>query len=107
MKRYRIGDMKKGWFIGQFEPTVLKTSDFEIAVKKYKAGESEKRHHHKIAKEITVVVSGQVEMCNQTFSSGDIIVLDPGESTSFKAITDVVNVVVKVPSATSDKFLDD
>ena len=33
MKHDRLGDMTKGWFVGNFSPTVLCTSDCEVAVK--------------------------------------------------------------------------
>ena len=29
MKKFRFEEMKRGWFIGDFEPTALKTKDFE------------------------------------------------------------------------------
>ena len=35
------------------------------------------------------------------------IVLEPGESTAFEAITDASNVVVKLPGALNDKYVID
>ena len=49
-----------GWFVGDFEPSVIRTKDFEVAVKKYKAGDKEARHIHKVATELTVIISGKV-----------------------------------------------
>ena len=49
MKRAQLSDMLRGWFIGDFSPTVLSTKDVEVGVKLYKAGDSEERHFHKIA----------------------------------------------------------
>lgn len=105
MKKYHIKNMTKGWFVGDFNPTVLQTSACEVAIKEYAAGETETKHYHKIAKEITVVISGKVEMCGEIFSKGDIVALEPGEETAFRAITDAVNVIVKMPSVANDKFL--
>jgi hypothetical protein len=34
----------------------------------------------------------------------DIVKVNPGVSTDFKAITDVTTVVVKIPGAPNDKF---
>jgi anti-sigma factor ChrR (cupin superfamily) len=98
--------MSRGWFIGDFEPAVLRTQSVEVAVKSYVAGDHEARHHHKVATETTCIVSGTVRMGGQNLSAGDILVLDPLESTDFTALTDVVLVAVKVPGATSDKYLD-
>jgi quercetin dioxygenase-like cupin family protein len=105
MKIAQLDAMTKGWFVGDFDPSVIRTDSVEVAVKIYKAGDSEDWHFHKIATEVTVVVSGEVEMCGRRFKAGDIIVMEPGEGTAFKAITDAVNAVVKIPGAKNDKYL--
>jgi quercetin dioxygenase-like cupin family protein len=96
--------MFKGWFVGNFKPTALSTGDVEVAVKSYFAGETEDAHFHKIATEVTLVLSGRVEMCGQEWGPGSILVLKPGEITAFKALEDSINVVVKVPGALNDKY---
>ena len=106
-KDYDLEDMTLGWFIGDFEPHALKSSHFEVAVKRYTKGETEQKHHHKIATELTLIVEGTVIMCEQELSKGSIIRLEPGESTSFVALTDAITVVVKTPSVSFDKYLDE
>ena len=105
MKVAKLDQMIKGWFVGNFDPTLIQTEDVEVAVKKYTAGDYEDRHYHKIATELTVIVSGKVKMNNQEFSSGDIIVINPFEDTDFEAIEDTVTTVVKFPGASNDKYL--
>ena len=100
----KLEDMIGGWFVGDFNPSVLKTSDFEVSVKKYKKGDVEREHLHKLATEITVIVSGSVIMHERTFTQGDIIMLDKHEATSFQALTDAITVVVKTPSIVGDKY---
>ena len=51
--------MVKGWFIGNFEPTLFNTDLFEVAVKRYNKGDSEERHTHKIATEFTMILDGE------------------------------------------------
>ncbi|MCJ2033217.1 cupin domain-containing protein [Methylobacterium sp. J-068] len=104
MKRARLADMVGGWFIGNFEPSVLRTGDFEVGIKRYKAGDVDVAHYHRIATEITVVVSGEVEMLGEPCSAGDILTVEPGEVNQFRAITDAVLAVVKTPSVADDKF---
>lgn len=104
MKIYRLKDMIGGWFVGDFLPTCLKTSDCEVACKKYKRGDSEKRHFHKIATEITLIVKGRVKMNDKIFGEGDIVVMEAGDSTDFHALEDTTNVVVKIPSSIGDKY---
>lgn len=106
MKTSNINEMVKGWFIGNFEPSLLKTNDVEVAVKNYNKGDYESAHYHKIATEFTVIISGRVKMNNIEYKSGDIIVMEPNESTDFEALEDnTVNVVVKIPGANNDKYL--
>ena len=97
--------MLKGWFIGDFEPSLYKTNEFEVAVKNYKAGDKEDFHHHKIALEFTVIILGEVKMSGKAHKQGDILKINPGTSTDFEAITDVITLVVKVPGAKNDKYL--
>lgn len=105
MKVAKLDEMTKGWFVGNFDPTLYRTNDVEVAVKSYRAGVTEEMHYHKIATEITVIISGQVKMNGTVYGAGDIIVMEPGEATDFEALTDVVNTVVKIPGANKDKYL--
>lgn len=104
MRQARLEDMVKGWFVGAFAPTALATEACEVAVKRYRAGDAEAAHYHKVATEVTLVLDGEVRMCGRTFRAGDIVVLDPGEVTGFEALTDATNVVVKCPGARDDKY---
>lgn len=105
MKIYKEKDMIRGWFVGDFLPTVYRTESCEVSFRRYKAGDHEDFHHHKIATEITLIASGEVEMNGVKYREGDIIVIEPGEGTDFSALTDATNVVVKIPGAKNDKYL--
>ena len=105
MRKARLEEMVRGWFVGDFDPTLHRTQDVEIGVKSYHAGDFEERHHHKVATEITVIISGEVEMNGERHSAGDIIVIDRFETTDFRALTEATNVVVKLPGATNDKYM--
>ncbi len=104
MRTAKLHDMTKGWFIGNFEPTLYRTNNVEVAVKSYSAGTYERRHYHKIATEITVVTKGKICMNSKEYVAGDIIIMEPGEITDFLAMTDAENVVVKLPGANNDKY---
>lgn len=99
--------MVGGWFIGSFTPTALATDDVEVAVKRYAAGNTDPPHHHRIATEVTVVIAGRARMGDAQLAAGDIVVLHPGESSDFEAITDVTLVAIKHPGAPDDKYLDE
>lgn len=104
MKKFHIDNMTRGWFVGDFLPVAYPTKNCEVSLRKYKAGDYESKHLHKIATELTAIISGKVLMNGIEYGEGDIIVINPGEGTDFKAITDAVNVVVKVPSVMEDKY---
>ena len=105
MKTAKLEDMIKGWFIGNFEPTLLRTNDVEVAVKSYNKGDYEEKHYHKIATEITVIVSGKVKMNGIEYSKGDIVVMEPNEATDFECLENgTQNVVVKLPGANDDNY---
>ena len=105
MKKARLEDMIKGWFVGNFDPTLIRTNDVEVAVKEYAKGAYEERHHHKLSTEITVIVSGKVRMNGIEYVKGDIIVIAPFEATDFEVLEDTITTVVKYPGANNDKYL--
>lgn len=107
MKTGKISDMHKGWFIGNFEPSLCKTNDVEVALKHYVKGDREDAHYHKVATEFTVVVNGRIKMFNREWEKGDIVVVEPYDCTDFEAMEDADTLVVKLPGANNDKYLEE
>ena len=105
MKKFLLEEMVRGWFVGDFEPSVLKTNAVEVAIQKYPKGAKEEWHYHKIATEITAIASGQVKVNGEVYNSGDIIKIEPSEGTDFECLEDTITVVVKVPGALNDKYI--
>jgi len=105
MKLHKLKDMFKGWLVGNFEPSLYKTDDVEVAVKNYKAGDKEEKHYHKIATEITIISDGRVRMNGTIYGTGDIITIEPGEATDFEVLEDTVTTVVKLPCVKDDKYI--
>ena len=104
MKTYKLDDMTKGWFVGDFDPTALKTPHCEVGCKRYKAGDHEACHVHRIATEVTVILSGRARMNGTQCPAGTVVVLDPGEASDFEASEDTITLVVKTPSVPGDKY---
>jgi anti-sigma factor ChrR (cupin superfamily) len=105
VKRANLSEMVKGWFVGNFNPTAYRTDACEVAIKTYSKGEHEPVHHHKVATEITVIQQGKVRMSGKEYTTGDILVIEPGTATDFEVLEDTVTVVVKVPGAQNDKYM--
>ncbi len=91
--------------MGDFVPTIVSSKDFEVSIKRYVKGEKEAKHVHKVAWEITAVVSGKYIMAGKEIVSDDIVYLPPGEPADFECLEDGVTVVVKAPSLKDDKYL--
>jgi hypothetical protein len=103
MNSYKLEDFTKGWFIGDFEPSLF-NADFEVGIKEYKSGDKEDRHFHKLSKEYTVIVFGKVKMNGIEYIKGDIIEVNENQDTDFECLEDAVTVVVKTKSIKNDKY---
>lgn len=105
MQDYNLKDFIGGWVVGDFEPAILQTKDFEVAVKRYRAGDRDLRHLHKEADEITIVVSGTVIMNGKHYIANEVVLIKRGEAVEFSASSDAVTCVIKTPSVKGDKYL--
>ncbi len=103
MKKHRIASFTKGWFIGDFTPTLLATREFEAGMKYYVKGDKEEAHVHEIAREYTIVGTGRYRMNGETLEAGDVMELAPGDVSDFECLESGVTFVVKYPSAKNDK----
>jgi quercetin dioxygenase-like cupin family protein len=101
----KLKDMFKGWVVGNFEPSLFKTDEFEVAVKNYKAGDYEEKHYHKVATEWTIISKGRVLMNGVEYSEGDVITIEPNEATDFRVLEDTTTTVIKIPCVKGDKYL--
>lgn len=107
MKKYKLENFTRGWVVGDFDPSIIRSKDFEVMVRYYKKGDVEAKHVHKLADEITIIVSGKFLMNGELLEAGDIIHLFPGDPTDFECLEDGSNTVIKTPSVMGDKYLVD
>jgi quercetin dioxygenase-like cupin family protein len=103
MKTAHITDFVKGWFVGNFEPSLLK-SNFEVGLHTHTKGEFHQDHFHKLGTEINLIVEGQLMLNGKIFGPGDIVVLEPYDISQSEYLTDVKLVVVKSISDPTDKY---
>jgi mannose-6-phosphate isomerase-like protein (cupin superfamily) len=99
-----IDKMTKGWFIGNFVPSVFVTEAFEVGFKIHKAGEKYGFHYHQLVKEINLLVEGEMKMHKKSLKSGDIFILEPFEIADPEFLTDCKIICVKVPGIAQDKI---
>ena len=99
-----ISDFTGGWFIGNFEPSLLKCAGFEAGIKVHQKGEDWPAHYHKIATEYNVIVYGKMTIQNQVLTAGDVFVLKPYEIADPIFHEETAIVCIKHPGANNDKF---
>lgn len=111
MQYARLDKMRGGWWIGNFRPSVLQTTLFEVAYKCHKKGEVWPTHYQEEATEYNLLLHGKMVMTNgkqirgkhRILTPGDIFWVEPGEITKPVFLEDCEVMVVKVPSIPSDK----
>jgi quercetin dioxygenase-like cupin family protein len=106
MKVQKINEFKRGWFVGNFDPTIYKTDKFEVGILHHKKGEEWPCHYHK-STEINYLISGELLMHGEVLTSGDIFMMEPYEVADPEFITDCTVLVIKTPSMPGDKYLAD
>ena len=100
-----ISDFKGGWFIGDFNPSLLKTKDFEVSVKTHPKREIWDKHYHKIATEYNYVMEGAVEIDGVIYKKGDLFVIHPEFVVDPNFLEDCSIMWVKTPSVVGDKYV--
>jgi hypothetical protein len=104
MKIDNIKNFTEGWFIGNFEPSILKTNLFEVCYKKHYKDEQWPIHYHKIATEINYLIKGSMIIQGKQFQQGDIFTIYPNEIADPTFLEDCDLIVVKIPSIQGDKY---
>jgi quercetin dioxygenase-like cupin family protein len=99
-----IKNMFRGWFIGDFEPSILKTKEFEAAILFHPKGEKWPKHFHKEAVEINVLITGKMIINGELLSPGNIFLIEKNEIADPEFLEDCTIVCVKTPSIPGDKY---
>jgi quercetin dioxygenase-like cupin family protein len=105
MKLSKLSDMHRGWFIGNFDPSLLKTTQVEVGVLTHLKGEHWAPHYHKLGTEYNVLLAGSMRVCDTELSAGDTFVIEPYEVAEPIFHEDCTIVCVKFPGNTGDKYL--
>ena len=105
MKVGKISDMNRGWMIGNFEPSLLKTDLFEVGVLLHPKGHLWPAHYHLVATEYNLLISGSMNVCGEELRAGDTFIIEPGEIAEPTFYEDCTIMCVKVPGTAGDKYL--
>ncbi len=105
MKVYNLKDYTRGWFIGDFEPSVLRTADFEVGLLNHSKGEYWAPHVHKLSDEFNLLIEGKMRICGKEINAGEIFVIEKNETADPEFLEDCSVLVVKTPSVPGDKHV--
>lgn len=104
MKTFDLNQCIRGWFIGGFDPSVIKTDAAEVAIKRYSRYEHIKAHYHKQSDKVIVVLDGEIIINGEKYVKDNIILIEKLEISNLTALTDATICVVNVPYIKDDKF---
>jgi len=104
MKTDKLNNMVRGWLIGDFYPSVMRTKDFEVGIMSHKQGENWEAHYHAVATEYNVLLDGKMTVNGVHMETGDIFVIEPNEIASCVFLEDCRLLCVKTPSVIGDKY---
>lgn len=105
MKISKLKDYKNGWFLGNFDPSTIMTSQFEVGTCIHKKGDKWPVHYHKIMTEITLIIKGKMIIQDIILQTGDVFVIEPYEIADPLFLEDTQVVVIKTPSVPGDKYI--
>ena len=104
MQKFNMNDMHRGWFIGNFLPSVLKTDLFEVGIIKHEKGEDWPEHFHVVSTEYNVLLEGSMSVNGTLIEVGEIFILDKNEPCKPIFNENCTIICVKVPSIPGDKY---
>lgn len=99
----KLSDFKRGWLVGNFEPSLFNRTDVEVAVKPFVKGETEPTHKHPLTTEYTLIISGKARMNDTIINAGEIFELPPDTYCDFEAMEDGVGLCLRPASIKGDK----
>lgn len=105
MERLNLENYLNGWIVGDFSPSVIRTSEVEVGIKNFLFGEKEPDHYQSLATEVTFVLSGRIRMGSEFLAAGEGLLVRPEEALDFEALEDCLIIAIKFPSLPNDKVL--
>jgi len=95
----------RGWFIGNFDKSILRTDQFEVAYMKWEPGPFPDLHYQKESTEYNLLVRGKCRFNGRVYGPGDFFVIPPYVVNEGEFLTKSEVVVIKTPSIPDDKVV--
>ncbi len=98
-------DFVRGWLIGDFKPSIMRSTDFEIGLLHHPAGEKWPFHYHKEAIEINYLLKGSMKLNGLHLSAGTRFIMPRNMIACPEFLENCVILCIKVPSVPKDKYI--
>lgn len=102
---YKLEDMFRGWFVGNFEPSVFKHAGVEIGYLCHKKGEKWQTHYHNNLVEVNLLVEGKMILNDIELNKNQIFVIDKKVLACPIFLEDCYIMCIKIPSMVGDKIV--
>ena len=99
-----IGKYMRGWILGNFEPSLKKTS-FEVGFLHHQKDEKWQYHYHKRADEINILCKGKMIINDILFVQGDMFVFSKNTISCPIFLEDCDVICIKTISDKRDKYI--
>jgi len=104
-QRTDINDYIRGWIIGDFEPCIKRTNEYEIGILSHKKGEKWGFHYHAETKEINILIQGKMRINNVLVEENTIFIFERNMISCPLFLEDCVVICIKLPSLPNDKVI--
>ena len=105
IQMYKIEDMFRGWFVGNFEPSVMKNTGFEIGYLFHKKGEKWLTHYHNNLIEVNLLIDGKMILNDLEINKNEIFVIDKKVLACPIFLEDCYIICIKIPQMVGDKVI--
>ncbi|SCY71446.1 WavE lipopolysaccharide synthesis family protein [Butyrivibrio sp. INlla14] len=102
MKQICLREMKKGYFIGDFEPNILRSKDVEICIRGASKYTLDAAYYRRNDKRVIYINQGKIDIDGRIFGKGDAIMFEPGEVINIFALTNVEMIAMNFPGTKGD-----
>ena len=99
-----VDSFVRGWFIGDFEPSILRTKTWEMALLKHSKNEKWDFHYHAQADEVNVLLSGRMMLNGREIRSRNVFTIPKKQIACPLFLEDCMILCIKTPSVIGDKF---
>ena len=102
---YDLSKYIRGWIIGNFEPCLYKTNDYELGILTHEKNEQWGFHYHKELDEINFLVEGNMLLNGISIKKGQVFVIPRNQIACPKFLETCKIICVKIPSKPGDKYI--